>query len=124
MWWCSTQGHCVVFWLHISLTITEREPIYRWERTRPSRARLSYEKWAESQRCRRSAVFIIATSEAPPEWPEPITAQRPRHPLKSASPTGLRWACVRLQFDHPTRAATRPRESLERICLRGKQQSP
>jgi hypothetical protein len=50
-------------------------------------------------RCRRSAVFTIATSEAPPERPEPITAQRPRHPLKSVSPTGLTWMCVRLQFN-------------------------
>src|SRR6516225_11626558 len=97
MWWCSTQCHCVVCLLAILLTITDRGPIDRGERTRPSRACLSHEKGAESWRCRRSAACTIATSEAPPERPNLL----PRNVRTSFEICLRNWAeveCVRLQF--------------------------
>ena len=124
MWWCSTQCHCVVFLLAILLTITDRGPIDRGARTRPSRACLSHEKGAESWRCRRSAACTIATSEAPPERPNLL----PRHVRASFEICLPNWAevgvrSVAISIIRPELRHIHGNRSSPSV-LGGKQQSP
>ena len=51
----------------ISSTITNREHIFLWGRTRLSRERFSRRKGGESWRYRRWAGYITATNDGPPE---------------------------------------------------------
>src|ERR1700676_5154118 len=51
----------------ISITITDREHIFRWGRTHPSRERFSRRKWGQSWQCRRSVDCTTATNDGLPE---------------------------------------------------------
>jgi hypothetical protein len=53
--------------IRISITITDREPIFRWGRIHPSHERFSRRKWDPSWHCRKSVDCITATNDGLPE---------------------------------------------------------
>jgi hypothetical protein len=53
--------------IRISIIITDREHIFRWERTRRSHERFSPRKWGPSWRFRRSVGCTTATNDGLPE---------------------------------------------------------
>src|SRR5208283_356452 len=53
----------------ISITITDQEHIFRWERTHPSHERFSRRKWDRSWGYRRSVDCTTATNDGLPEEP-------------------------------------------------------
>src|SRR5580700_7211301 len=67
--------------IRISITITDREHVFHWGRTRRSHERFSRRKWDRSWRYRRSVDCTTATNDELPEKPESTG-------LRAASPWG------------------------------------
>ena len=66
-----TKARFVVPSLPTWITITDRERISRWGRTRPSHDPFSHQKWDLSCRWHRSADCTTATNGEPPETHPP-----------------------------------------------------
>ena len=60
------EARYVELWIRISTTITDREPISRWARTRPNREGFSRQKWDPWWPFPRSADCTTATNGEPP----------------------------------------------------------
>ncbi|SRR6266481_1304057 len=75
--------------IRISITITDREHIFRWGRTRPSHERFSRRKWGPSRLYRRLVDCTTATNGGLPERARIYTRLRGPYPaaLKSISRT-------------------------------------
>src|SRR5262249_22510482 len=101
-------------WIHISTTITDREPISRWGRIRPTRDPFSRRAWDQSWRCRRSADCTTATNDGPPERAGICCYALPLpQPLK---PVPLCAHCTRIPLRIPFTRLKQVREGLD---LRG-----
>ena len=53
--------------IRIWITITDREPISRWRRTRPSPGPFSHQEWDPSWPYPRSVGYTTATNDGPPK---------------------------------------------------------
>src|SRR6516162_4883564 len=83
--------------IRISITITDREPTFRWGRIHPSHERFSRRKWGPSWQCRKSVDCITATNDGLPEKRQnpPRYALPPPGALKSVSELCfLEHACI------------------------------
>jgi hypothetical protein len=68
---CGMRDRCVERFTTILPTITDREPISRWERTRPSHDPFSRPEWDRWWRCHRSADCTTVTNDGSPETYQP-----------------------------------------------------
>jgi hypothetical protein len=69
------------------MIITNRELIFRWERSHLSRERLSPQKWDQSWRFPRSADCTAATNDGPPEMLTFSIEVWRRTPARSSTPS-------------------------------------
>jgi hypothetical protein len=63
----SVAAGCVASSLPTWITVTDRERILLWGRTRPSRERFSYREWDPSWLCPRSVDYTTATNDGLPK---------------------------------------------------------
>src|SRR6266853_5109811 len=73
--------------IRISITITDREHIFHWGRTRRSHERFSRRKWDRSWRYRRSVDCTTAKNDG---LPEKLESTRPRAASPSSSEISVR----------------------------------
>jgi hypothetical protein len=88
--------------IRISITITDRERISRWGRTRPSHDPFSRRQWGQSWQCRRSVDCTTATNDGSPKRARLCRRYTlAARPLKSVSELrSLAHACIR-EFRSP-----------------------
>ena len=77
-------------WFRISTTITDRERISRWRKTRRSHDPFSRRQWGQWWRCPRSADCTTATNDGPPETTRLYRATR----CLCSALCGLSWNCA------------------------------
>jgi hypothetical protein len=100
--------------IRISITITDRERISCWGRTRPSHDPFRRQQWGQSWQCRRSADCTTATNDGSPE--------RATLPTLHASCSALE-ICLRTTLPcprvHPRISFTKLEQVRELLGLRG-----